>query len=47
MLMNKKQLESYEAPSTNVLELRFEGIICQSLNAEDIAPGTLDDWGIL
>ena len=29
--MNKKQLLDYESPVTNVLELRFEGMVCQSL----------------
>ena len=28
--MNKKQQVSYEAPTTNVLELRFEGMVCTS-----------------
>ena len=28
--MNKKQPESYEAPTTDVLELRSEGMVCQS-----------------
>ena len=28
--MIQKQLELYEAPITNVLELRFEGMVCTS-----------------
>ncbi|MBR1570463.1 MAG: hypothetical protein IJ651_07010 [Bacteroidales bacterium] len=28
--MNKKELLSYEAPTTNALELRFEGLVCIS-----------------
>ena len=30
--MNKKQLMDYESPTTNVLELRFEGMVCTSPN---------------
>ena len=44
--MNKKQPESYEAPTTDVLELRSESIICQSLNGATIDPFT-DDAGPL
>ena len=37
----KKNKELYEAPSTRVMELKFEGIICQSgLNdPTDYIPG--------
>ena len=31
--MKEKTEEQYEAPETIVTELRFEGIICQSVNA--------------
>ena len=37
----------YESPTVDVLELRVEGVICQSLNGNEITPGTLDDWGTL
>lgn len=30
--MNKKQRLDYESPTTNVLELRFEGMVCTSPN---------------
>lgn len=29
-MKKKKNLLDYESPTTNVFELRFEGIICQS-----------------
>ena len=29
-MIQKQKLESYEAPTTNVLELRFEGMVCTS-----------------
>ena len=40
--MNKKQL--YAAPSTEVLELRLEGITCTSPSPEQTTPDTADEW---
>ena len=37
--MIQKQLELYEAPITNVLELRFEGLVCTSAD-----PVSINDW---
>ena len=44
-MIKKQKLESYEAPITNVLELRFEGMVCTSpgLWDDSIIPGT--NWG--
>lgn len=33
--MKENRLDSYEAPTTIVLKLRFEGIICQSIDPEN------------
>lgn len=41
--MKKRQF--YLAPEADAFELKLEGIICQSLGGDGIAPGTLDDWG--
>ena len=35
--MNKKQLLDYESPVTTVLELRFEGMVCQSPGIKSIS----------
>ena len=41
----KKNKELYDAPSTRVMELKFEGIICQSgLNDPTDYPGAPDPF---
>ena len=51
MIMNKEKLKGYESPTTDVLELRSEGIICASLSKialEDaIDDAIVDDWGTI
>lgn len=47
MIMKKEKLKGYESPSVNVLELRVEGIVCQSINSVVIASAVEDDWGEL
>lgn len=40
--MDKKEKQCYEAPSTMVIEVRHEGIIC----ATDVKGGnSINDWG--
>lgn len=40
--MDKKEKQCYEAPSTMVIEVRHEGIIC----ASDVKGGnSINDWG--
>ncbi len=38
--MNKKRLKGYESPTTELIELRVEGVICQSTGTTDIP-----NWG--
>ena len=47
MIMNKEKLKGYESPTTDVLELRSEGIICQSINSVIIESAIEDNWGEL
>ncbi len=44
MLMTKKEL--YTSPEVDVLEIKIEGVICQSIGGETIDPGSIDDWGV-
>ena len=47
-MIKDKNKEVYTSPQTEVLEVRFEGIVCQSLNGDNvIEPGTNDNWGNL
>ena len=39
-MINEKQKEVYTSPTTDVLELCVEGIICESTGTTDIK-----DWG--
>lgn len=40
--------EPYEAPSCEVLRLKSEGIICNSLSSVmQLEDATVDDWGTL
>ena len=32
MIMTKEKLKGYESPTMDVLELKVEGIICESIN---------------
>ncbi len=41
--MIQKQLELYEAPITNVLELRSEGMICLSNDPDNFTENFIDD----
>ncbi len=43
--MDKKL--DYITPTVDVFTVQTEGVICQSLTGNDIAPGIPDDWGIL
>ena len=45
--MNKKRLKGYESPTTELIELRVESVICQSTSGDSIDPGIPDDWGTL
>jgi|GEM_PF-5545120 len=40
--MIDKKLRSYEAPTTDVLELRSEGMICQSIQYSAIGAAGLE-----
>ena len=42
MDMNEKQL--YEVPSTMVVEMKFEGVICQSGGTENYNRRDTQDW---
>ena len=42
MEMNEKQL--YEVPSTMVVEMKFEGVICQSGGTEDYNRNATENW---
>ena len=42
----KKEKEFYTSPEVDVLELRVEGVVCQSMDG-GIDNGTVDDWGTL
>ena len=39
----KTQKESYESPVSKVMEIKLQGILCQS-NLEPIQPGDEHDW---
>ena len=43
MLMTKKEL--YTSPEVDVLEIKIEGVICQSIGGDTIEPVPIDDWG--
>lgn len=43
----KKEKDFYTSPEVETLELRIEGIICQSITGKDIESGELENWGIL
>lgn len=37
--MNLKKQCNYERPDVEVMEMSFQGFLCQSLDANDITPG--------
>ena len=47
MIMKKEKLKGYESPTMDVLELKVEGIVCQSINSVVIASAIEEDWGEL
>ena len=48
MIMTKEKLKGYESPTMDVLEVKVEGIVCQSISSSVIiASGIEDDWGEL
>lgn len=42
--MESKHKEQYENPSTDVVEVKTEGVICESGGAQDYTPNTLQEW---
>ena len=40
--MNKDKLKGYESPNVELVELRFEGIVCESPNGEREVYGFYD-----
>ena len=51
MIMKKEKLKGYESPTTDVLELKVEGIVCASLSKialdDAIQDAIVDDWGTI
>lgn len=42
--MVPKHKEQYETPSTEVVEVKMEGVICESSGTKDYTPNSLQEW---
>lgn len=42
--MNKEKLKGYESPTAEVLEVKIEGVICESMSIQDWDDGITIDF---